>query len=222
MLKFFFNKAPNPMKIALFLEETGIPHQKVAVDTLKGEQHSAEFLAINPNAKVPAIEDNGVRVFDSSAILLYLADKHGTLAGSPEDRGELLSWMMFIATGIGPFSGQSVHFRHAAPVEQPYAINRYLREAQRHYSVLDKHLTGRNFIVGESLTIADISAWGWIDKAAVVLGDEGLTPYPNLQRWFASIDSREAVARARTLGHDVEFKSTVDDEAKHALYPSNY
>jgi GST-like protein len=167
----------------LFLEETGLPYEIVPVDTSKGQQHTAEFRAINPNGKVPAIVDTDgpggaeVRVFDSTAILLYLAEKTGQLLGSPADRGELLSWLFYIATGLGPFSGQAVHFQRAAPEKLPYAINRYRREAERHYAVLDKHLVGRNFIVGSGYTIADISAWGWIDRASFVLpGSDGTEP----------------------------------------------
>jgi len=223
MLKFYFNKAPNPMKVSLYLEETGLPYELVPVDTLKGDQHSAEYRAINPNGKVPAIEDDGVRVFDSNAILLYLSDKTGQLAGKAEDRGEMLSWLMFIASGLGPFSGQSVHFSRAAPEKLSYAINRYLREAQRHYEVLDRHLENREYIVGDAFSIADISAWGWIDKAKVVLGDDqALAPYANLQRWFASVNSRPAVEKARNIGKYVEFKSDLDDVAQRALYPQNF
>ncbi len=222
MLKFFFHKTPNPMKIALFLEETGLDFQLVPVDTLKGEQHTPEYRLINPNGKTPAIEDDGQRVFDSNAILLYLSEKTGKLGGQPEDRAELLSWLMFIASGLGPFSGQSVHFRNIAPKDQEYAANRYLREAQRHYEVLEKHMENREFIVGKEFTLVDIAAWGWIDKSAVVLGEQGLTPYPNLTRWFESIDSRPAVARARDIAKDVEFKSDFDEETKRALFPSNY
>jgi GST-like protein len=210
------------MKVALFLEEAGLPYELVAVDTLKGEQHTDEYRAINPNGKAPAIEDNGVRVFDSNAILLYLSEKTGKFAGKSEERGELLSWLMFIATGLGPFSGQSVHFRHAAHEKLPYAINRYLREAQRHYEVLDAQLEGRDFIVGEEYSIVDIAAWGWIDKATVVLGDEGLTPYPNLQRWFDNISARPAVAKARKIDKDITFKSEFDETAARALFPQNF
>ncbi len=222
MIKFFFNRAPNPMKVALYLEETGLPHELVPVDTLKGEQHAPAFRAINPNGKVPAIDDDGVKVFDSSAILLYLSEKSGQLGGAPQDRAELLSWMMFIASGIGPYSGQAVHFRHMAPEALPYAINRYLREAQRHYEVLDAHLENRAYIVGDDYSIADISAWGWIDKAAVVLGENGLDAYPNISRWFDSVNSRPAVARARDIGKDVVFKAERDDVALRALFPQNY
>ncbi|MGR5142564.1 glutathione S-transferase family protein [Photobacterium sp. DNB23_23_1] len=222
MLKFYFHQTPNPMKIALFLAETDLPYELVAVDTLKGEQHTATFRAINPNGKLPAIVDEGTRVFDSNAILLYLSEKTGLLAGKAEDRAELLSWMMFIASGLGPFSGQCVHFHRAAPEQIPYAQNRYLREAQRHYEVLDGHLEGREYIVSDEFTIADVAAWGWIDKAPVVLGEEGLTPYPNLKRWFDSVNSRPAAAVARSIDKDIEFKSTVDDESRRALFPSNY
>ncbi|MGF1750044.1 glutathione S-transferase family protein [Vibrio cionasavignyae] len=222
MLKFYFHKTPNPMKVALYLAETGLPYELVPVDTYKGEQHSPEYRAINPNGKAPAIEDDGVRVFDSNAILLYLSEKTGLLAGEPEDRGEMLSWLMFIASGLGPFSGQSVHFRHASPEKTPYAINRYLREAQRHYEVLDTHLKGRDYLVGQTYSIADIAAWGWIDKAAVVLGEEALTPYPNLKRWFDAINQRPAIQVARDVGKDIEFKTEQDDVTKRALFPQNY
>ena len=222
MLKFYFHQTPNPMKVALFLAETDLPYELVAVDTLKGEQHTAEFRAINPNGKLPAIVDEGTRVFDSNAILLYLSEKTGLLAGKAEDRAELLSWMMFIASGLGPFSGQCVHFHRMAPEQISYAKNRYLREAQRHYEVLDGHLEGRDYIVSDEFTIADVAAWGWIDKAAVVLGEEGLTPYPNLKRWFDSVNNRPAVAVARSIDKNIEFKSTVDDESRRALFPSNY
>src|SRR5277367_2981338 len=117
MIKFYYHPSPNPAKVALFLEEAGLPYELVPLDTRKGEQHAPEFRAINPNGKVPAIIDSegpgGVpaRVFDSSAILLYLGDKTGRFVGTPADRPELLSWLFFIASGIGPYSGQAVHFQ---------------------------------------------------------------------------------------------------------------
>jgi GST-like protein len=227
---FYYHPTPNPAKVALLLEETGLPYEVVPVDTSKGQQHTPEFRAINPNGKVPAVVDTdgpgGVeaRVFDSSAILLYLAEKTGVLMGSPADRGELLSWLFYIGTGLGPFSGQAVHFQRAAPEKLPYAINRYRREAERHYAVLDKHLDGRDFIVGSSYTIADISGWGWIDRASFVLqgSDDPLAPYPNIKRWFLSIDERPAVAKARTVGNTHAFKKEVDEETRRALFPTNY
>src|SRR5246127_1628493 len=163
MIRFYFHPTPNPAKVALMLEETGLVYQVVPVDTSKGEQHTPEFRAINPNGKVPAIVDSEgpggkeARVFDSTAILLYLAEKAGRLMGTPADRPELLSWLLFIATGIGPFSGQAVHFQHAAPEKLSYAINRYRREIERHYEVLETHSQGRESIEGKAFTIADIS-----------------------------------------------------------------
>jgi GSH-dependent disulfide-bond oxidoreductase len=230
MIRFYYHPTPNPAKVALFLEETGLPYETVPIDTAKGQQHTAEFREINPNGKVPAIVDTEAlggaetRVFDSTAILLYLGEKTGKLMGSPADRGELLSWLLFIASGLGPFSGQAVHFQRAAPERLPYAVNRYRREAERHYAVLDKHLEGREFIVGGEYTIADISGWGWIDRASFVLpgSDDPLAIYPNIRRWFRAIDSRPAVAKARAVGSSHTFKKEVDEETRRALFPSNY
>ena len=225
MIRFYYHPTPNPMKISLFLEETGTPYEIVPVDTRRGEQHTDAFRAINPNGKLPAIvdTDTGSRVFDSTAILIYLGEKTGKLMGSAADRGELLSWLMFIGTGIGPYSGQAVHFQRAAPEQIPYAINRYRRETERHYEVLDKHLAGRPFIVGDGLTIADVSAWGWIDRATIVLGGtDPLAAYPNIKRWFDAVNARPAVARARAAGTDHAFKTEMDEDAKRAMFPSNY
>ncbi|HTZ81432.1 MAG TPA: glutathione S-transferase C-terminal domain-containing protein [Stellaceae bacterium] len=230
MIRFYFHPTPNPAKVALFLEEAGLPYEVVPVDTSKGEQHKPAFRAINPNGKVPAIVDTEgpggkeARVFDSSAILLYLGDKTGRFIGTPADRPELLSWLFFIASGLGPFSGQAVHFQHAAPEKLAYAVNRYRREAERHYRVLEDHMAGRQYIVGSDYTIADMSAWGWLDRAPRVLpGDaDPLAAYPNLKRWFQLIDARPAVARARAVGKGHAFKKDVDDETRRALFPSNY
>jgi GST-like protein len=230
MIRFYFHPTPNPAKISLFLEEAGLPYEVMPVDTSKGEQHAPAFRAINPNGKVPAIVDTDgpggkeARVFDSNAILLYLGDKTGRFVGTPADRPELLSWLFFIATGIGPFSGQAVHFQHAAPEKLAYAINRYRREIDRHYRVLDRHMAGRDYIVGGAYSIADMSAWGWLDRAPRVLPGEAdpLAAFPNLKRWFQIIDARPAVARARAVGKDHAFKKDVDEETRRALFPSNY
>ena len=133
MIKFYFNLAPNPTKVALCLEEMGLKYEIVPVDTRKGEQHTPDFLAVNPNAKVPAIVDDGVTVFDSNAILLYLAEKTGQfLPGtSPKARGEMLSWLMFTPSGMGPYTGQAIHFKKYAPQKIEYAIQRYEFEAWR-------------------------------------------------------------------------------------------
>ena len=174
MIRFDYHPAPYPAKVALFLEETGLAYEVVPVDTRKGEQHTPAFRAVNPNGKVPAIVDTQgpggkeARVFDSTAILLYLAEKTGRFLGAPEDRPELLSWLLFIASGLGPFSGQAVHFQSVAPDGLTYAVNRYRREAERHYQVLNDHLAGRDYIVGNVYTIADMSAWGSIAPRASV------------------------------------------------------
>ena len=230
MIRFYFHPTPNPAKVALFLEETGLPYEVIPIDTSRGEQHLLDFRAISPNGKVPAIVDtdgpggNAVRVFDSTAILLYLAEKTGKLLGASDDRPELLSWLLFIASGLGPFSGQAVHFQFAAPEGLAYPVNRYRREAQRHYQVLNDHLEGRTYIVGDAYTIADISAWGWLDRASRVLkgADDPLGPYPHLKRLFHTVDARPAVTRARAVGTHHSFKTVRDEETLRALFPSNY
>lgn len=230
MIRFYFHPTPNPAKVALFLEEAGLDYQAIPVDTSKGEQHLPAFRSINPNGKVPAIVDTDgpgggeARVFDSSAILLYLGDKTGKFIGTPVDRPELLSWLFFLASGLGPFSGQAVHFQRMAPEGLDYAVNRYRREIERHYQVIDDHLAGRDHLVGDTYSIADMSAWGWIDRVRFVLpgSDDPLEAYPNIKRWFGQIDARDAVARARKVGSDHVFKKDFDEETKRALFPSNY
>src|ERR1700678_1283253 len=201
MLKFYFNASPNPAKVALFLEESGLPYEAIPVDTRKGEQFSAEIVFLNPNAKVPIIVDGNVRVFDSTAILLYLSEKTGQfLSGDSEQaRGDLLSWLMLIASGIGPYSGQAVHFRHYAPRGQQYAFDRYEYEARRHYSILDAQLASRPFLLGERYTVADIAAWGWVRVVPHILGDMAWTTLPHLRRWFDTINARPAAVRANEL-----------------------
>jgi GSH-dependent disulfide-bond oxidoreductase len=228
LIRFYFNLAPNPMKVALFLEEAGLAYEAIPVDTRRGEQHLPAFRAINPNGKVPAIVDTDgpggpVTVFDSNAILIYLGDKTGRFVGSPADRGNLLSWLMFVATGIGPYSGQAVHFGRMAPEQLPYAVNRYRREVERHYEVLDRQLEGRTTITGDDYTIVDMAAWGWIDRAGIALeGDDPLGAFPNLRRWFQWVDARPAAARARAIGQGHAFKQEMDENAKRAMFPSNY
>jgi GSH-dependent disulfide-bond oxidoreductase len=230
MIRFYYHPTPNPLKVSLFLEETGLPYEVIPVDTSKGEQHQSTFRKINPNGKVPAIVDTEApggreaRIFDSNAILLYLADKTGKFGGSPEDRPELLSWLFFIASGLGPFSGQAVHFQLFAPTGSDYAVNRYRREAERHYQVVEDHLASKTFLVGNTYTIADMSLWGWIDRAARVMhgAADPLGPYPNIKRWFTAIDARPAVARARAVGSDHAFKTERDEQTLRALFPSNY
>jgi len=223
MLKFYYNGAPNPTKVALFLEESGLPYEPVPLDTRKGDQHKPDYLAINPNAKAPSIVDGDVTVFDSNAILLYLAEK--TCKFLPENtpalRGQLLSWLMFVASGIGPYSGQAVHFRHHAPEKIPYAINRYSFEADRHFGILDARLAKHRYMVGDTYTIVDMDVWGWARLAPFVLGDDAWTKLPNLKRLVDEISARPAAARAIALKDRHAFKTEMDEEARRNLFPQN-
>jgi GST-like protein len=164
MIQFYYNLAPNPMKVALFLEEAGLAYEPIPVDSRKGEQFAPAFTALNPNNKLPCIVDGDATVFDSNAILLYLAEKTGKFLPASDTqaaRGEFLSWLMFVASGIGPYSGQAVHFRHFAPEPKDYALKRYAFEADRHWSILEQRLSGRRFMLGETYTILDMAVWGW-------------------------------------------------------------
>ena len=225
MLKFFYNTGPNPTKVALLLEELEIPYEAIPVDTRKGEQFTPEYLAINPNAKAPTIVDGDVTVFDSNAILLYLAEKHGKFlpANTPKARGDLLSWLMFIATGIGPYSGQAVHFKRMAPEKLPYAINRYDFEAERHYGILDAQLGKGRYMLGDTYTIVDMGVWGWARLLGFVMEDGALDKFPNLKRLMDEIGARPAAARALAVkdkaGH--AFKAELDAEAKKFMFPQN-
>jgi GSH-dependent disulfide-bond oxidoreductase len=219
MLKFYFSGAPNPTKVALFLEEAGLPYEPIPIDTRKGDQHKPAYLAINPNAKVPAIVDGDVTVFDSNAILLYLADKTGKFLPPKTDkaRGELLSWLMFVASGIGPYSGQLVHFRVYAPEKIEYAINRYAFETQRHFRILDDHLAKRKYMLGDAYTIVDMDVWGW--ARLMPLGESAWQKFPNLKRLVDEIGARPAAQRAVTLKDRHKFKTEMDDEARKAMFP---
>ncbi len=220
MIKFYYSGAPNPMKVALLLEETGLQYEAIPIDGRKGDQHKPEYLAINPNAKVPAIVDGDVTVFDSNAILLYLAEKTGKFLPPKGDknRGELLSWLMFVASGVGPFAGQSVHFRHYAPEKLPYAINRYMFEAVRHFGILDARLAKHKYMVGETYTIVDMAVWGWARLLPTVLGEEKWAQFPNLKRLVDEISARDAAKRAAAIKDKHKFKTEMDDEAKHAMF----
>ena len=221
MLKFYFNGAPNPNKVALFLEESGLPCELVPVDTRKGEQFKPDFLKVNPNGKVPAIDDDGVFVFDSNAILLYLGEKTGKFmpGKSDKERGELLSWLMFVASGIGPYSGQAVHFRNFAPEPKDYAVNRYTFEAQRHWGILEQLLANRKWMLGDAYTVVDMAVWGWSRLIPNVLGPEAPKQYPNLQRHLGEINARPAAQRALALKDKHAFKTDMDEAARIAMFP---
>jgi GST-like protein len=218
MIKFYFNGSPNPTKVALFLEEAGLEYEPIAIDTRKGDQFKPQFTAINPNSKVPAIVDGATTVFDSNAILLYLAEKTGKFLPNPAQRGELLSWLMFVATGVGPFSGQAVHFRHHAPDRIAYAHNRYQFEADRHYGIVNERLAGRKYMVGDTYTIVDMDLWGWARMVPFILGDDAWSKYPNLKRLVDEISARPAATRAIALKDRFKFKTEMDDEARRNMF----
>jgi len=221
MLKFYYHPSPNPAKVALFLEESGLPYELVPVDTRKGDQHQPAFRAVNPNGKTPAIVDGDVTVFDSNAILLYLAEKTGQFLppDTPQARGELLSWLMFVATGVGPYSGQAVHFKHFAPEPKDYAVNRYVFEARRHWSILDERLSDRRYVVGDTYTIVDMAVWGWARAVPFMLGEGAFGELPNLKRHFDEIGARPAAERANALKDRHAFKTDFDEEARHVMFP---
>jgi GST-like protein len=221
MIKFYYNLAPNPTKVALALEEMGLQYELVPVDTRKGEQHTAQFLAVNPNAKVPAIVDGDATVFDSNAILLYLAEKTGKFLPAKTDkaRGELLSWLMFVASGIGPYSGQAVHFRNFAPEPKEYAVSRYTFEARRHWGILNERLAKHRFMLGNDYGIVDMAVWGWSRLIPNVLGPDGYATLPNLKRHLDEISARPAAQKALALKDKHAFKTDMDETARIAMFP---
>ncbi|MBV9077036.1 MAG: glutathione S-transferase family protein [Methylobacteriaceae bacterium] len=220
MIDFYYNLSPNPTKIALALEEMGLAYTPHPVDTRKGEQFAADYVAINPNGKVPAIVDDGVVVFDSNAILAYLSEKTGQF-GPPagaKGRADFLSWLMFVATGVGPFSGQCVHFRHFAPEDVPYAKARYTYEVERHFGILDARLADRPYLLGADYTVVDMSLWSWSRMVPFILGEGGLDRFSNVKRHHDAVGARPAVARALALKDRHSFKPEMDDEARRHMF----
>ena len=223
MIKFYYHPSPNPAKVALFLEEAGLDFEVVPVDTRKGEQFDPAFLAINPNAKTPALTDGDAVLFDSTAILLhpayrtrkFLADK------TPAESAQMLSWLMLVATGIGPYCGQAVHFKHFAPEPKEYAVNRYTYEAERHWGLVEAQLTKGRYMVGDTYSIADMSVWGWARAIPFIFGPEAWTQYPNVKRLLDEISARPAAERATALATKYSFKQEMDEEARSKLFPQN-
>jgi GST-like protein len=221
MLKFYFHRSPNPMKVALLLEELGVKYEVFKTDIFKGEQHTTEFRALNPNGKVPVIVDGDTVVFDSNAILLYLAEKNKQfLPTNEKERTTALSWLFFVATGLSPFSGQAVHFLRAAPQDEglSYARNRYLKEVERHYQVLDKHLEKHHYLAGDTYSIADTALWGWANAATYIFGEKGVSDYSNVHRLYQEISARPAALRALALKEKMVFKTEMDEEARRAMF----
>lgn len=201
MIELYYWTTPNGHKITLFLEEVGLPYQLIPINIGAGDQFQPDFLNIAPNNRIPAIVDTEptegdkpISVFESGAILLYLAEKTGQLI--PADyrgRVEVLQWLFWQMGGLGPMAGQNHHFSHYAPEKIPYAINRYVNETGRLYAVLNKRLADREFVAG-AYSIADMAIYPWI----VPHQQQGqkLEDFPNLQRWFEEIKARPATIRA--------------------------
>ncbi|MDB5856674.1 MAG: glutathione S-transferase, N-terminal domain protein [Ramlibacter sp.] len=223
MLKLYYHPSPNPLKVALYLEEAGLPYELVPVDTRKGEQHAPAFRAINPNGKTPALVDGDIKVFDSTAILLYLAEKTGQFLppATPAARAEMYSWLEFVATGIGPYCGQAVHFKFFAPEPKEYAVNRYSFEAERHWGLVNDRLEGREWMVGNTYTLVDMAVWGWARVIPRAMGDDAWKSLPNVKRHLDAISARPAAQRAEALKERFTFKQELDDQARQALFPQN-
>jgi GST-like protein len=208
MIDLYYWTTPNGHKVTMFLEEAGLPYRLHPVDISKGEQFAPEFLAISPNNKIPAIVDHepadggkSISVFESGAILLYLAGKTGKfIPGTLRGQVHVLEWLMWQMGGLGPMLGQNHHFQHYAPEKIPYAIDRYVKETNRLYGVLDKRLAGRDFIVGRQYTIADMAAYPWILPERQ---GQDMAAFPNLARWHAAIKARPGTAKAYARAREV-------------------
>ncbi|MFP4122842.1 MAG: glutathione S-transferase N-terminal domain-containing protein [Coleofasciculus sp.] len=219
----YYWPTPNGGKVSIMLEETETPYNLIPVDITAGDQFKPDFLAISPNNKMPAIidpqgiEGQPLSLFESGAILLYLADKTGQfIPKQPRDRYSVIQWLMFQMGGVGPMLGQTHHFRQYAPEKIPYAIDRYTNEATRLYRVLDKQLSQVEYVAGD-YSIADIAIFPWIvphEKQGQNLAD-----YPNLQRWFDAINQRPAVQRGLALLSEKRV-SNMDEKAREALFGS--
>ena len=223
MIDLYYWTTPNGHKITMFLEETGLPHRVVPINIGKGEQFAADFLKIAPNNRIPAIVDHApadggapISLFESGAILLYLADKTGKFI-APDLRGrtETIQWLFWQMGGLGPMAGQNHHFTQYAPEPVPYAIERYVKETARLYAVLNKQLADREFIAG-GYSIADMACYPWIvphEKQRQNLDD-----FPHLKRWFAAIRERPATQRAYALAKEINPAPVVSEDAKRILF----
>ncbi len=204
MITLYTWATPNGQKVSIALEELGLPYRVQTIDITAGEQFDPAFLALNPNNKIPVIVDSdgpggiALTVFESGAILIYLAEKCARLLpAEPRARSEVLQWLMLQVGGVGPMLGQAHHFRRFAAERIPYAIQRYTDEAARLYGVLDKRLAAHSWLGGDTYSIADIATYPWIARhewQGISLAD-----YPNLRRWFDKIASRPAVQRGMEI-----------------------
>jgi GST-like protein len=223
MIDLYYWTTPNGHKITIFLEETGLPYSIKPVNIGKGEQFAPEFLAISPNNRIPAIVDHEpadrkgpLDIFESGAILQYLAEKTGKfLPGDLRGRAEVMKWLFWQMGGLGPMLGQNHHFRNYSNEKLSYAIERYTKETERLYGVLDDRLADRAFIAGD-YSIADMACYPWI----VLYERQGqnLADFPNIKRWFETIQRRPAVQRAYAIAQTINTAPTMTEEAKAILF----
>lgn len=225
MIDLYFSPTPNGLKARLFLEEAQLDYRVVPVRLSRGEQFSAEFLAISPNNKIPAIVDHApvgggapLAMFESGAIMLYLAEKIGRfIPADPRARAEVLQWLIWQMSGLGPMAGQAGYFRVYAPQPVEAAIDRYTSELHRLYRVLDRRLDGREFVATDEYTIADIACYPWIVPHAP--HGQDLAEFPHLRRWFEAIGRRPAVLRTYDGVEDVySGKPALTDEQRRVLF----
>jgi GST-like protein len=222
MIDLYALTSPNVQKIYIMLEETKLPYKEHFVDVWKGEQYNPDFIKINPNSKIPTIVDHEgpggkpYAVFESGAILLYLAEKSGRLL--PHDvrgRVAVTQWLFWQVAGLGPMAGQNHHFVRYAPEKIPYAIERYVKETDRLYGVLNKRLADRAFLAGD-YSIADIATYPWIVPHEAQR--QNLEDFPHLKRWFQAIHDRPATLRAYEKAASVNTQSTITEKAKRVLF----
>lgn len=223
MIDLHYWPTPNGWKISIMLEEAGLPYRVIPVNIARGEQFRPEFLAISPNNRMPAIVDDDppgggapVSIFESGAILLYLAEKSGQfLPTDLRGRYEVTQWLMWQMGGLGPMAGQAHHFRQYAPEKIAYGIDRYTREVNRLYGVMNKRLADRPFLAG-AYSIADMAAYPWV----VPFKNQGqdLAEFPHLQRWFEALRARPAVSRGMDVGKELRSAAPMDEEAKKVLF----
>ena len=209
MIDLHYWTTPNGHKVSLFLEEAGLPYRIFPVDITQNDQFKPDFLKISPNNRIPAIVDNDpvdggepISLFESGAILLYLAEKTGKFI--PQDlrgRQETLQWLFWQMGGLGPMAGQNHHFNRFAKEKIPYAIKRYVDETTRLYGVLDRRLADRDFVAGSEYSIADMAIYPWIARHS--WQDQNLNDFPNLKRWYDAIANRDATKRAYALVEQV-------------------
>ena len=222
MIDLYAWPTPNGYKITIMLEECGLPYSVIPVDIGCGDQFTPEFLAISPNNKMPAIvdregpDDTPYALFESGAILLYLAEKTGRfMPVETAARYRVVEWLMFQMGGLGPMLGQTHHFRSYAPEPLPYAIDRYTNEAKRLYGVLDRRLEQVEYLAGD-YSIADMASFPWTrswERQGVELGE-----FPNVRRWFDAIETRPAVKRGLELLAERRSTGTFDAEARENLF----